>query len=80
MANALLETNTVDFRALVGNGSRFRVPKHQRDYAWTRDNWEDLWTDIVELEHQVGLVQHYMGAIVTQQSGDESLISNASQP
>jgi hypothetical protein len=79
MANALLETNTLDFKALLGNGSAFRVPKFQRDYAWTRDNWEDLWTDITDLEVQIGQVQHYMGALVTQQKDAEILIIDGQQ-
>jgi Protein of unknown function DUF262/Protein of unknown function (DUF1524) len=79
MASALLETNTLDFKSLLGNGSMFRVPRFQRDYAWTRDNWEDLWSDITDLEQQVGPVQHYMGALVTQQKGDEVLIIDGQQ-
>ena len=79
MANALLETNTLDFKALLGNGSAFRVPRFQRDYAWTRDNWEDLWTDITDLELQIGQVQHYMGALVTQQKDAEILIIDGQQ-
>jgi hypothetical protein len=79
VANALLETNTLDFKALLGNGSAFRVPKFQRDYAWTRDNWEDLWTDIADLESQAGQVQHYMGALVTQQKDSEILIIDGQQ-
>jgi hypothetical protein len=79
LANALLETNTLDFKALLGNGSAFRVPRFQRDYAWTRDNWEDLWTDITDLELQIGQVQHYMGALVTQQKDAEILIIDGQQ-
>lgn len=43
----LLDTRTTTFRELVGNGNHFRVPAFQRNYAWTRSNWEDLWEDIV---------------------------------
>jgi hypothetical protein len=79
MASALLETNTLDLKALLGNGSSFRVPRFQRDYAWTRDNWEDLWSDIADLEQQTGHVQHYMGALVTQEKGGEVLIIDGQQ-
>jgi hypothetical protein len=37
MVNGLLQANTTDFRGLLRNGSRLRVPEYQRDYAWTRD-------------------------------------------
>ncbi len=79
MANALLETNTLDFKSLLGNGSTFRVPPFQRDYAWDKDNWEDLWSDIVDLELQTSPVQHYMGAVVTQQQADKILIIDGQQ-
>ncbi|MBX3170172.1 MAG: DUF262 domain-containing protein [Candidatus Eremiobacteraeota bacterium] len=46
---AIVETSTANWGELVGNGKRLIVPPFQRDYAWERDNWEDLWTDLGEL-------------------------------
>ncbi|MEL7494475.1 MAG: DUF262 domain-containing protein, partial [Cyanobacteria bacterium J06554_11] len=60
----LLDTRTTSFGELLGNGRRYQVPTFQRDYAWTEENWEELWQDILtsyEMEEP-----HFMGAIVTQ--------------
>lgn len=27
----------------MANGRRYEVPDYQRDYSWTREQWEDLW-------------------------------------
>jgi len=50
MAKAnLLNTSTSTFLELIGNGRLFKVPAYQRDYSWTEEQWEDLWTDIADL-------------------------------
>lgn len=59
----LLKTADVTFLDLLGNGKKYRVPAFQRDYAWEDEQWEDLWSDIVELREDPGSA-HYMGAIV----------------
>ncbi|MHB1123616.1 MAG: DUF262 domain-containing protein [Ramlibacter sp.] len=70
MARAsLLNTKTQTFLELIGNGKRYRVPPYQRDYSWGKEQWEDLWNDIVDLlgkpdEH------HYMGALVVEAIDD----------
>lgn len=61
--NNLLKTADVTFLDLLGNGRKYRVPAFQRDYAWEEEQWEDLWSDIVELRDASGGA-HYMGAIV----------------
>ena len=65
----LLDTRTNNFGGLVGNGKIYRVPTFQRDYAWQEENWEDLWTDILNL-YQDPESSHYMGAIVLQNSSN----------
>jgi hypothetical protein len=66
---SLLQTNTVTYQELVGNGRTFRVPPYQRDYSWTRDQWEDLWNDIVDIQGDPDQ-RHYMGAIVVKAESD----------
>ncbi|MBI4701259.1 MAG: DUF262 domain-containing protein [Deltaproteobacteria bacterium] len=61
----LLSTSTVNYQALVGNGRKFRVPPHQRDYSWQEEQWEDLWNDVLELRGRPD-DRHYMGALVVQ--------------
>ncbi|MCX6360270.1 MAG: DUF262 domain-containing HNH endonuclease family protein [Armatimonadetes bacterium] len=66
---SLLQTNTVTYQELVGNGRTFRVPPYQRDYSWTRDQWEDLWNDILDIQGDPDQ-RHYMGAIVVKAESD----------
>lgn len=63
-----LDTRTVSFSELIGNGKMFVVPRYQRDYSWDKDHWEDLWYDICELETEKF---HFMGYIVLQQAEEE---------
>lgn len=69
MSTAQLESTTVTFLELIGNGRVYEVPPYQRDYSWTVEQWEDLWEDIVALRGQEGTV-HYLGAIVLQVESD----------
>ena len=61
----LLDTRTSSFGDLLGNGKIYRVPLFQRNYSWQKENWEDLWEDILTLYHNPE-ASHYMGAIVLQ--------------
>lgn len=65
--NFQTENNT--FNKLMGNGLIYRVPRFQRDYSWTEEEWEDLWLDIVGTLQADGEPVHYMGYLVLQ-SGD----------
>ena len=69
MSNSnLLDTKTLSYNDIIGNGKIYKVPLYQRDYSWTRDNWEDLWNDILHIYGNDD--SHYMGAIVLQNTGD----------
>ena len=37
----VLNTNTINYLDLIGNGKRYRVPPYQRDYSWSEEQWED---------------------------------------
>jgi Protein of unknown function DUF262/Protein of unknown function (DUF1524) len=63
MAFMLMEPTNQTFQELIGNGVKYQVPRFQRDYAWDREQWEDLWSDI---ETIVDEQYHYMGYIVLQ--------------
>ena len=65
----ILNTGTASYLELIGNGKTYRVPPYQRDYAWTQQEWEDLWNDVVELRGEPD-GRHYMGALVAQAHSD----------
>ena len=70
MANTnLLSTQTVTYNEIMGNGKIHKVPLFQRDYSWNEDNWDDLWSDLMNA-HQKDEA-HYMGSMVLQVEGDE---------
>lgn len=54
------------YRSLIGNGLIYTVPRFQRDYSWTDEEWDDLWTDIQNLFETDGETAHYMGYLVLQ--------------
>jgi len=45
MAAINFKTGNNTFRKLIGNGLTYRIPRFQRDYSWTNEEWEDLWMD-----------------------------------
>lgn len=69
----VLDTGTTNYLDLIGNGKAYRVPPYQRDYAWTQQEWEDLWNDVVELRGAPA-GRHYMGALVVQARGDREFL------
>lgn len=68
--NFKAENNT--FRKLIGNGLTYRVPRFQRDYSWTDDEWEDLWVDLMGALPADGEPAHYMGYLVLQSADDKT--------
>lgn len=68
--NFKTENNT--YRKLIGNGLTYRIPRFQRDYSWTEDEWEDLWADILGTIHEGGEPAHYMGYLVLQSEDEKT--------
>jgi len=68
MASMNFNTENNTFRKLLGNGMTYQVPRFQRDYSWTADEWDDLWQDIVGLFEADSEAAHYMGYLVLQSS------------
>ena len=52
-----------NFNSIIGNGKSYTVPIYQRDYSWDKEDWEDLWNDIMEIPSDKS---HYMGYLVLQ--------------
>lgn len=72
MAATNFKTENNTFRKLIGNGLTYRIPRFQRDYSWTNDEWEDLWADILGTLSDGGESSHYMGYLVLQSSDDKT--------
>lgn len=68
--NFKTENNT--FRKLIANGLTYRIPRFQRDYSWSNEEWEDLWLDLLGTLKAEGETAHYMGYLVLQSSDDRT--------
>ena len=74
MAKAnVLNTRTIAYLELIGNGRRYRVPPYQRDYSWTEEQWEDLWNDVVDMRAAPD-DRHYLGALVVEARSDREFL------
>lgn len=71
MATLNFDTSNTTFRQLLGNGLTYQVPRFQRDYAWSADEWDDLWQDIVGLFEDNNEPAHYLGYLVLQSSNSK---------
>lgn len=71
MSATNFNTKNDTFRKLMGNGLTYRVPRFQRDYSWSEEEWDDLWQDIVGTVKDGGEPAHYMGYLVLQSTDDK---------
>ncbi|MCR4318087.1 MAG: DUF262 domain-containing HNH endonuclease family protein [Planctomycetes bacterium] len=72
MSASNFNTRNDTFRKLMGNGLSYRVPRFQRDYSWDRDEWDDLWLDLLGTIAEDGEPAHYMGYLVLQSDNEKS--------
>ncbi len=74
-----IKTTDQDLGQLLGNGNYYEVPPFQRDYAWEKDNWQDLWDDIIIQQDNEADI-NFMGFIVLlQRSHHNYLIIDGQQ-
>lgn len=71
MSATNFNTKNDTYRKLMGNGLTYRIPRFQRDYSWTEEEWEDLWMDILGTMKPGGEPAHYMGYLVLQSDNDK---------
>jgi hypothetical protein len=71
MSATNFNTKNDTYRKLMGNGLTYRIPRFQRDYSWTEEEWEDLWMDILGTIKPGGEAAHYMGYLVLQSENDK---------
>jgi uncharacterized protein with ParB-like and HNH nuclease domain len=63
--STLLKQAQPTFGELAGNGKTYEVPPFQRDYSWDKEEWEDLWLDLLSVDEEG---DHYMGYLVLQET------------
>ncbi len=76
--STLLKQAQPTFGELCGNGKTYEVPPFQRDYSWDKEEWEDLWLDLLALDQEG---DHYMGYLVLQETKEpkKSIIIDGQQ-
>lgn len=75
-----LTAKPVTLADVLSNTKRYVVPPFQRDYAWDEDEWRELWADLVQLSRAPeDAANHYLGALVLQQTGLDSRIIDGQQ-
>lgn len=72
MAATNFKTENNTYRKLLGTGLSYKIPRFQRDYSWSVEEWEDLWADIEEVTSDTGEDSHYMGYLVLQSHDDKT--------
>ena len=61
-----MKATETQLRILLEGQRQFQIPLFQRRYRWTRENWEVLWNDILEIRHDEGQ-PHFIGSTVMKQ-------------
>ncbi|MFK9116929.1 DUF262 domain-containing protein [Peribacillus frigoritolerans] len=58
-----IDTKRLSIGKLLGSVNEvFRIPLYQRPYNWGKDQWNDLWEDLIRLD---GDQTHFLGFIIT---------------
>jgi len=57
-----IEANEMSvMRLFTGSSEQYIIPVYQRRYLWGKDQWDDLWSDILNME---GDDDHFLGSVV----------------
>ncbi|MBN2236888.1 MAG: DUF262 domain-containing protein [Bacteroidales bacterium] len=67
----IIDTSSMTYRQIMGNGIKYEIPKFQRDYTWETEHWDDLWQDIFQLLSEEE-TEHYMGYLVLQTTDNKN--------
>ena len=68
------DTKNQSFRQVMGNGLKYEVPRFQRDYSWKKEQWYDLWQDILEIKKSGFTNDHYMGYLVLKSDDNKNFV------
>ncbi len=66
-----MKADDTNLRKLLEGTKQYFVPLYQRVYSWERDDWNELWRDLLDIYDEQNNRQHFMGAIVTVPYGSQ---------
>ncbi|MXX95011.1 MAG: DUF262 domain-containing protein [Gammaproteobacteria bacterium] len=52
------------FTEIINGNKQFRIPVFQRDFSWSKEQWKQLWRDILDTSSAHNDNTHFMGSIV----------------
>ena len=52
------------FTEIINGNKQFIIPVFQRDFSWTREQWDQLWGDVLHASEGDANGAHFMGSIV----------------
>ena len=76
MSATNFSTTNATYRQLMGNGLTYTIPRFQRDYSWSEEEWEDLWADLLGTLRSGGEPAHYMGYLVLQTRDNKFFVTH----
>ena len=63
-----MKAQEVILRTFLEGAKQYMVPLYQRPYQWNKENWEQLWEDLLEIYALPSPRRnHFIGPVVTQQ-------------
>lgn len=62
-----MQAGETTLREIIQGEKQYIIPLFQRPYSWGKPQWEQLWSDIIELLENDSNSPHFFGSIVTMQ-------------
>src|ERR1700733_3224939 len=69
MQIGILPPELKSIEQLFAGNARFSVPRYQRNFAWTADETEELWEDLLNAAQRKG--EYFLGTIVLHRTDTE---------
>lgn len=72
----MLSANKEKLHSFFQGTNQYQIPFFQRSYVWKKDNWEELWDNILEEKQTYAAGQdseHFIGTIIIKQKLSETL-------
>ncbi|MGG0480452.1 DUF262 domain-containing protein [Priestia megaterium] len=60
-----MQASETKFQPIIEGTKQYVIPMFQRTYSWTKDQWEQLWTDISDLRSSEQNHGHFIGSVVS---------------